>query len=481
MRMTVKNRIVCLISCLLILLIPLLAACEQSGGGSTEKTAVTKGTSEEVEATNGTTTDATTKATKATTERTTAMKTEATTQVTQTTEGSNIITNIPTDLKLLRKQENIPVARSIPGITVSIDQNTSIRLSTYSWATVTQDENGTLYVSASLRYSHVDPYGCTVFLKSTDGGMTWSEPRIISDTPADDRDSGIVYLGNGKMLVSWFNHRVQNYINGPEEYTAWQNQVTPEQKTATLNKLNSLPAEQKIQGSWVILSDDYGNTWGEPIRVPVTAPHGPTLMRDGKTLMYIGTPTGSDLVPGFESMRAGIHIITSTDGGRTWSYRSSLDHTVFGSSYYGEPYIIQLDDGSFLAAVRTASTVSFSTVYLSRSKDGYTWTTPQPLVSPVLGAPAHFLQLSNGVVIMAYSCRNMQECGSRMIISYDRGATWSEEMIINIGRQPRDGDNGYPSTVELADGSLVTVYYQKDTGESTPSLLCTKWKLIPAS
>ncbi len=460
--MSVKNRIVCLISCLLVLLIPLLAACEQSGGGNTEKTAVIKGTSTEMEATTDTTALTTTK-------------------VPQTTEGSDIITNIPTDLKLLRKQENVLVARSIPGITVPIDQNTSIRLSTYSWATVTQDENGTLYVSASLRYSHVDPYGCTVFLKSTDGGTTWSEPRIISDTPADDRDSGIVYLGNGKMLVSWFNHRVQNYIDGSEEYTAWQNQVTPEQKTATLNKLNSLPAEQKIQGSWVILSDDYGNTWSEPIRVPVAAPHGPTLMRDGKTLMYIGTPTGSDLVPGFESMGAGIHIITSTDGGRTWSYRSSLDHTVFGNSYYGEPYIIQLDDGSFLAAVRTSSTVSFATVYLSRSKDGYTWTTPQPLESPVPGAPAHFLQLSNGVVIMAYSCRNMQECGSRMIISYDRGATWSEEMIINVGRQPRDGDNGYPSTVELADGSLITVYYQKDVDDSTPSLLCTKWKLIPTS
>ena len=41
----------------------------------------------------------------------------------------------------------------------------------------------------------------------------------------------------------------------------------------------------------------------------------------------------------------------------------------------------------------------------------------------------------------------------------------------------KDGDLGYPSTVELDDGSLMTVYYQKYEDDKKTSLLYTKWRL----
>ena len=40
-----------------------------------------------------------------------------------------------------------------------------------------------------------------------------------------------------------------------------------------------------------------------------------------------------------------------------------------------------------------------------------------------------------------------------------------------------DGDLGYPATVELGDGSLFTVYYQKAAPGEKCSLLWSRWKL----
>ena len=40
-----------------------------------------------------------------------------------------------------------------------------------------------------------------------------------------------------------------------------------------------------------------------------------------------------------------------------------------------------------------------------------------------------------------------------------------------------DGDLGYPATVELSDGSLFTVYYQRVPGDRQDSILYTRWEL----
>ena len=40
-----------------------------------------------------------------------------------------------------------------------------------------------------------------------------------------------------------------------------------------------------------------------------------------------------------------------------------------------------------------------------------------------------------------------------------------------------DSDLGYPATVELADGGLFTLYYQKAPGNRQCSLLSSHWRL----
>ena len=75
------------------------------------------------------------------------------------------------------------------------------------WPTVCRDENGVLYaVCSGHRIGHICPFGKNLMYKSFDEGETWSAPMIINDTVLDDRDGGIVSLGGGKLLMTYFNH-----------------------------------------------------------------------------------------------------------------------------------------------------------------------------------------------------------------------------------------------------------------------------------
>ena len=70
-----------------------------------------------------------------------------------------------------------------------------------AWPSVCCDENGVLYaVCSGHRVAHVCPFGKNLMFTSHDGGETWSPPIIVNDTRLDDRDAGITYLGNGKMI-----------------------------------------------------------------------------------------------------------------------------------------------------------------------------------------------------------------------------------------------------------------------------------------
>lgn len=74
------------------------------------------------------------------------------------------------------------------------------------WPTIDRTASGELIVAFSGdREWHVCPYGKTQWIRSRDGGTTWSDPETITDSPIDDRDAGIHALRSGALLVNWFN------------------------------------------------------------------------------------------------------------------------------------------------------------------------------------------------------------------------------------------------------------------------------------
>jgi len=181
------------------------------------------------------------------------------------------------------------------------------RFGYFGWPSVARSGDGTLIVASSgLRTEHICPWGKTVINISHDGGKTWSWPRVINDSPIDDRDAGIVCLGGEKLLVSWFTSDTRWYTNTAREaesgpyswgraFATWSDDLV-----------------EKWLGSWIILSDDGGDTWGKPIPAPVNTPHGPILLSNGD-LLYLGKEAIQ--LHGDGSIKAA----RSSDGGRTWA------------------------------------------------------------------------------------------------------------------------------------------------------------------
>ena len=143
---------------------------------------------------------------------------------------------------------------------------------------------------------------------------------------------------------------------------------------------------------------------------------------------------------------------------------------------------MELPNGDILIVIRSWRTESQKlNLYITHSTDGgKSFPVPQPIPG-LYGAPGHLLLHSSGAIILSYGVRFSDEkpIGSYARVSYDNGETWGEEFL--VGRPAIIWDHGYPSTVELSDGSLYTVYYQKaeDTDEFNSVLGC-RWELPKA-
>lgn len=154
------------------------------------------------------------------------------------------------------------------------------------WPTITKTRAGELLVVFSGdRDAHFCPWGKTQVVRSADGGLTWSDPATMNNTPLDDRDAGIIETAQGTLLVSWFTA-----LGFTDHYhIEWQD--LPEWMWHCWNrhaeKLGPRTRQEWL-GSWVRRSTDGGAAWEDPIRVGVSAPHGPIQLRDGR-LLYVGT------------------------------------------------------------------------------------------------------------------------------------------------------------------------------------------------
>ena len=134
--------------------------------------------------------------------------------------------------------------------------------------------------------------------------------------------------------------------------------------------------------------------------------------------------------------------------------------------------MIRVENGGGIELERDAGLVNFSMVQTLSDDGGRTWSIPTPL--GFHGSPPHLLRHSSGLLLLCYGYRQARY-GQRAAWSRDDGATWEHDWIIRDDGP--DGDLGYPSTVELADGSLFTVCYQKCSGDRKCSLLCSRWRL----
>lgn len=356
------------------------------------------------------------------------------------------------------------------------------------WPTVCRDDDGVLYVgSSSFRLGHLCGFGKNVLYVSRDGGETWSCPRVFNDNTLDDRDVGLCYLGGKKLLATWFSHPYEHYeLERMQKWIADAHPSVQPLAKSIIEGWGKLEDERvDYHGAFCRVSEDGGDTWSEVRRTPVTSPHGPIKLKNGKLFYFGKSRTAESTV----LSNGGIEAQISEDEGKTWKHLSSLKfHECIKENNIHEPYAIELSDGTILGIIRAQGEEIADalgdmcddlkqykfTMFKTFSHDGgHTWSDPEPM--GFLGAPPHLVELSTGEIVLTYSRRKVGTQGIFARVSRDGGKTFSEETL--IGPEAHIWDQGYPSTVELDDGTLITVYYQRYGDDGYCSLLYTKWNI----
>jgi len=328
------------------------------------------------------------------------------------------------------------------------------------WPTIGKTDKGELIVAFSGdRDAHVCPWGKTQIIRSLDQGKTWSVPETITNTPLDDRDAGIIQTLKGTLLVSWFTSvafTLPTYATAYERYARIAEKITPETR-------------KKWLGNWVRRSEDGGKTWQEPVSTVGSAPHGPIQLKDGR-LLYIGNGelNGKPTMP----------IEESKDDGKTWKVIADIkkpDAMAAAGTGLGEPHMVELASGKLLAMFRHERRDRQNFLMQSESYDGgKTWT---PLHDTgIWGFPPHLIQLKNGWLVVVYGYRR-EPYGERACISRDEGKTWDVKNEVILTDAALGADIGYPSSVQLNDDSILTVYYQAEKPGGPTLLQSTHWRL----
>jgi hypothetical protein len=340
----------------------------------------------------------------------------------------------------------------------------------HGWPTLARRRDGELLlVCSGGREAHVCPFGRVEIMRSRDHGRTWTWPQVLLDSPIDDRDAGVVETSSGSILVTTFTSLAfepvleQAESRKPDEPGAWSKEKLDRWRAAR-DRIGR-PERQKELGVWMIRSADGGVTWSARFDSLVNSPHGPVQL-SGKRLLYAGKELWK------EQRRNG--VCESTDDGKTWKWLAEIP-TRKGDDpkEYHELHAVDASEGRIIVHIRNHNKANSGETLQSESSDGgKSWSEPHSI--GVWGFPSHLVRLTDGRLLMSYGHRR-KPIGNQARVSADQGRTWSEPLTISDDAVSTD--LGYPSTVQLDDGSLLTVWYEVTRDAKLAVLRQASWRL----
>ena len=276
--------------------------------------------------------------------------------------------------------------------------------------------------------------------ESLDEGLTWQE---VGETSLYGKEPSLTALPDGGIVLT---------AEGPSGGTA-------------------------LDETLVSHSEDGGRTWETTILPGYDCPRNLIVEPDGSVSMirvlrsgWIHRDSGS---PNFQLCR-------SNDHGKTWHFSEGL--VDWDCIEFGEISAIRLKDGCLLAAVRrqVPGTVGegFEDNVLTESTDGGKhWSKPVQMTN---NAEVHvyLTELHDGRILATYSNYHLPY-GAFAIVSRDRGKSWDLENPIQLALSA-DVYVGWPVTLQLPDGSLITAYastaYYREAPDHTTCEV-VKWSL----
>lgn len=310
--------------------------------------------------------------------------------------------------------------------------------------------NGDILMMAREATEHFANDGDVVMLRSKDGGKTWGDRKIISAIKdLDEREGCGIQLKDGTIIVGVF----YNNLYLPSGIYDWDHRL----KRTNESNVRSL-------GAHIITSKDNGYTWSKANFIdtkgmPFTNIEGPTdapiEMPDGTIVMGV---IGYGLNKNSKDVAS--VMIRSTDKGKTWKYLSTIasdpDGTLGG---FVEPGIVRTKTGRLVAGLRNGAPEG--AIWMTYSDDnGKTWAPAWK--TDMIGHPVDLIQLTDGRLMATYGIREGRHttpAGIRACFSSDNGKTWDIETEVQIRNDFINWDVGYPESLQMKDGSVLTAYY----------------------
>lgn len=324
---------------------------------------------------------------------------------------------------------------------------------------------------------HVGPEGEIQIVRSLDDGASWSSPIVARDSLIDDREGGMTFLSDGRILLHiWSQHHTAETYDTMSELS-YRNDVIDHWKSHVAS--TEYAGATNAHGGWILESRDEGVSWK-------LLGSGPDSIHGG-----IQLDTGEILVAGYRTMSPKIGIFRADPAKMDWQTVTVFEPPKRSDRRFGEPHIAQLESGRVVMMLRSTATAyddesDGNRMWCTYSDDrGTTWVDAQE--TELWGFPPHLLTLADGRLLCTYGYRRAP-FGERACISED-GISWdiSNEIVL---RDDADGvDLGYPATIETAPGKFLTVYYQSphcdppaemrppDPFRQKPDILATRWSL----
>ncbi len=305
------------------------------------------------------------------------------------------------------------------------------------WPQLRLDKDGTILLTAFNSPCHGMTEGDVDCWASTDGGKLFKfRSTPVVHKPTENRMNHISgFAHNGDFLAV-----VSGYTNRPlikYEYEYYKSEYF---------------YKSELVFPMLARSIDRGMTYSvEPFNYVFEnesiIPYGEIIQLDGESLAASVYLLGTNKCDEFATCSRRAGIIISRDDGYTWSEFYEIDKDI------NETSILALNDNKILAAARTAKN---QRIKIYKSIDGgKSWAFLED-VSLLHQIPASLIKLIDGKILMCYGVRNNQK-SIMYRVSDDEGETWTEPNVLVV--LDNTGDMGYPSSVQLEDGTIVTAYY----------------------
>jgi len=162
--------------------------------------------------------------------------------------------------------------------------------------------------------------------------------------------------------------------------------------------------------------------------------------------------SGEILFPLYDEVSWRSVFMLSKDNSKTWENAGVIE-TRPGNI---QPAVVQLDDGSLLALMRTEG--KGGKIWQSFSKDkGMTWSKAERTALPNPNAGIDMIRLKTGELALAFNNSGEKRHPLSIAVSKDNGKSWP--IIKDI--ETEDSEFSYPSLAQASDGKIWLTYTWK--------------------